>query len=132
MIPSESSVFGTAVAVIKAVDGYLETVENAPESCKLLLRELSFIQSTLESINNATTDQGNIADEGLMGDLQTTLNEILGWLQLAGGEKMSRTQRFQWPLRRHQKKIDGFLKDLERYKSLYTLALANESRYVDQ
>ena len=131
-----TSVFRAATAVIRQVKSYTAAVEDAPESCKSLLNELSAVQSVLEKLhrpNVQISGDGSLppsVDDGQLKALEDTLNDILEWLKEVDPDKMTRRQKAAWPLEKRKMKIDEFLVRLERYKTLSTLMLSTEERFV--
>lgn len=138
-----SSILGTVEVLSKAtlvVAKYASAVKDAQKSRQHLLAELSTTTQTLTSLK-ILIDDLNVDNEsplpevltlsfsaldggdGYLAQCRKTVDELLELLQRNGTGKMNLGQRLMWPLT-DQKKIEGYMKKLERQKTQFTLALS--------
>ena len=150
------SVVHTLLELIGAIDTYSTSSENLAESLKTLKDKLSstrgllvkleeFVQvessnatplpshSTLENSSQSSPTMQLINDQCELQALHTTLNDISAWLGVLGSKSNSKKLFSITQLRSSQddqKKVSGFLVELESCKSSAGLVLSLAIRYV--
>ena len=133
------AVVETTGKVTVMIARYVSSVKRAEESRLRLFQEVSVIDGILramkglvdyliaeksaESITRVNA-LASLEEKGFLSQCEETLQGILGWLDT--GSKMKIGQRLLWPLRQEKRTME-FLQKLERYKSIFTLALSVES-----
>ena len=143
------SVVNTLLELIGAIDAYSTYPKNLARSLKMLKDKLISTRELLvelEELVNAETGDTTpspsqitaanssqsgptlqlIKDKGQLQFLQATLNDISAWLDALGSK--SKLKKL-WPPRDDQRKVDGFLVELESCKSTATLVLSLAIRY---
>ena len=143
------SVVHTLIELIGAIDAYSTSPKNFSRSLKTLKDKLTSTQGLLvelEELVKAETDHITpspsqspppnsiesaptlqlIKEKGQLQVLQMILNDISAWLDGLGSK--SKLKKL-WPPRDDQRKVDGFLVELESCKSTATLVLSLAIRY---
>lgn len=133
------AVVETTGKVTVMIARYVSSVKGAEESRLRLFQEVSVIDGVLRAmkglVDHLATEKSaesikrvnglvSIAEKGILSQCQETLEGILGWLDT--NSKMKLGQRLLWPLKQEKKALE-FLRKLERYKSIFTLALSAHS-----
>ena len=134
------AVVETTTKVTITIVRYVSAVREAEDSRQRLLQELTVISGTLTGIKGLVDGlnaggQGGVQQKigtlasldgptGPLSQYHKMLTELIAWLNVS--PKMTLGQKFMWPLKQ-EKKVMGFITKLERYKSIFTLALSGES-----
>ncbi len=140
------AVVETAGKLIVVTRRYVSEVQEAETSRSHLLQELSALNGSLmslkfiaDSLNDGAAVQGPqtanalsslAVDGGPLALCKVDLDELLTWLNEDSGTQMKLRQRLLWPLRQ-KKKIDSYLKKLQRHNSHFTMAISIEQLYVN-
>ena len=149
------SVVHTVIELMGAIDAHSTSPKNLAQSLKALKNKLTSTQgllSELEELVKAETGDISpspshstpvnlsqssptlqlIKDKGQLQVLQTTLDDISTWLDASRLQSKSKLKRLLVPIgssQDDQKKVDGFLVELESCKLTANLVLSLAMRY---
>ena len=123
------SVSASIVALLtlsSTVIKYLTEVNDAPESSKKILIEISLTRGILDSVQLSTQGATLELLKEPLHQFELTLKFLKNKLVLGARRHDRLKQAIEWPFKKGN--VEEILKSLERQKSLFLLALQNDQR----
>lgn len=117
-----------------SVVSYLTAIKDASDDRRRLIAELGSITGLLyllrDSANNSITALRSLSTpDGPLKQLTDSLNELASKLRPASTGLSKASKSFLWPFQKNE--IKGILARIERFKTLFCLALQNDNNQLN-
>ncbi|OKO89513.1 hypothetical protein PENSUB_13579 [Penicillium subrubescens] len=129
------AVIQLAGTIVKLCGGYIQEIKDARGEIFTLQQVIAGLQGTLQDLHKLLQNNDRMAtSSGLVNNIISCLSDLEALearLNPGKGKKLMKTvglRALKWPLKRTE--VEGAIKNLERYKSLFLLSLQVDQRYV--